>query len=224
MIKSLLTGEEIDGLEFPLLRVTDQPDTPIIPEDPDHFLYQSKGSIGYIEWEHETFVEIGRFSVIFVDITGGEETGISPHETLDGMEKTEDMAIFFDDDGTEYSEAVLKVFDNVVLGRNLLLIDRIEILPAYRGYGLASLTMKALIRRFGRGAGMAVIKPFPLQFEMDLPNLYGDWKEWRQRMGYSDMKGSEASATKALKAFYKKIGFKAFPKTKLMLMLAGLEL
>lgn len=223
MIKSLLTGEEIDGLGFPLLRVTDQSDTPIIPEEPDHFLYESKGTIGYMEWEHETLVEIGRFNVVFADITGGEAIGLNLHETLDGMAKTEEMTILFDSEGTEYSEAVLKACGDEVFGRNLLLLDRIEILLAYRGYGLANLTTKALIRRFGKGAAMAVIKPFPLQFEMDLPGQNSDWKEWRQRMGYSDMEGSQASATKSLKAFYKGLGFKTLPKTQLMLMPIGLE-
>jgi GNAT superfamily N-acetyltransferase len=223
MVKSLLSGKEIDGLGFPLLRVTDQSDTPISPEEPDHFLYASKGSIGYIEWEHETLVEIGRFNVVFADITGGEAIGLNLRETLDGMAKTEEMTVLFDDEGAEFSEAVLKVCGEEVFGRNLLLLDRIEILPAYRGYGLANLVTKALIRRFGKGAGMAVIKPFPLQFEMDLPGEASEWKEWRQRMGYSEMKGSQASATKSLKAFYKRLGFNAVPKTGLMVMPNGLE-
>lgn len=55
------------------------------------------------------------------------------------------------------------LFDVVPLG--FVLLNRLYIKPAYRGkeYGLVALQM--MIQRFRMGAGLVVMKPFPLQFE-----------------------------------------------------------
>lgn len=61
---------------------------------------------------------------------------------------------------------------------NLLILDRVELLPRYRGNSSGLIVLRSLIERFGAGAGVVGMKPFPLQFE---PKASNDSK-WRRRL------------------------------------------
>ena len=77
----------------------------------------------------------------------------------------------------EYAEAILdsneapfsarlqKLLGDEIWNFNLLILDRVEILPKYRGGGVGLLVLTTVIERFGAGAGVVGMKPFPLQLE-----------------------------------------------------------
>lgn len=85
---------------------------------------------------------------------------------------------------------------------NLLNIDRVEILPEFRGHGYGKEVIKDIILRFYSSFGLAVLKAFPLQLEAKIgPD------EWGEKMKYSEMEQNPTKAKKSLYDFYRSMGF-----------------
>lgn len=91
---------------------------------------------------------------------------------------------------------------------NLLNIDRIEILPEFRGSGYGKKVIKDIILRFNSSFGLAIIKAFPLQLEAEIGN-----DEWREKMQYSEIEFDSTKAMKSLYRFYKSMGLKQISKS-----------
>ena len=64
---------------------------------------------------------------------------------------------------SEFNDTLLSLLNDDIFLSNLLIIDRLEILPSYRGRNLGLIIMRRLIQRFSWGVGVIAIKPFPLQ-------------------------------------------------------------
>jgi ribosomal protein S18 acetylase RimI-like enzyme len=90
---------------------------------------------------------------------------------------------------------------------NLLNIERIEILPKFRRHGYGKEIIKDIIFRFNSSFGVAIIKAFPLQLEVEIGR-----DEWREKMRYSEMEHNPINATKSLYGFYRSLGFKQIGK------------
>lgn len=93
------------------------------------------------------------------------------------------------------------------IGRDLLLVQNLEILPAYRGHGVGHDILQACIRHFGQRAALVVLKAFPLQFE-----LYGHpaWRwgaEWARQMHFDQMPRDLQSSRSRLVDYYRGAGF-----------------
>jgi GNAT superfamily N-acetyltransferase len=88
-------------------------------------------------------------------------------------------------------------------GLDLLILDRLFIEEPYRGSGIGLLAMRALIRRFGGGCGVAALYANPFTYREDEP----------------DRSGPEYKAgVKKLQSYYKKLGFKTVAGTEMMVM------
>jgi hypothetical protein len=95
--------------------------------------------------------------------------------------------------------------------RNILLINRVEILPAYRGMGLGLATIWNIIRRHSAGCGIVALKAFPFQFRA------GGWSgrlsdleesDWNKKMGYDPYSYTMEFAHEKLIFHLMKLGFK----------------
>ena len=96
----------------------------------------------------------------------------------------------------------------------LLLIDRMEIDPQYRGKRIGLAAMYYTIQKFGHGCSLSVIKPFPLQFEArakEKPQSNGDLK-------LAMFTRNEAAAVDKLRVYYGLMGFLPIPGTQHMAM------
>ena len=93
-----------------------------------------------------------------------------------------------------------------------LILDRIEILPGFRGYNLGLAVMRRLIERFGADGGIVAIKPFPIQREL----TGQEEDEWRQKMRLADFEQSLPRATARLRRHYAQLGFKFVKGTPFM--------
>jgi len=49
--------------------------------------------------------------------------------------------------------------------RNVLVLDWIKIEPPFRGWGLGRKALARMIKKYGPGCTLVIMKPFPLQFE-----------------------------------------------------------
>jgi GNAT superfamily N-acetyltransferase len=103
-----------------------------------------------------------------------------------------------------------------VYGQNLLIIDRIEVLPRYRGkdYGLQA--MHLMLTHLSLGCRLAAIKPYPLQFEGDRP--LGESVAWRRRLNLESFTRQKAAATQRLRQHYGRLGFVPVKGTPLMVL------
>jgi hypothetical protein len=118
-----------------------------------------------------------------------------------------------------FSPAVRRILrDDVAPSRNMLILDRLEILPEFRRQQLGLRYLRTAIKRFGPGCRIAALKPFPLQFErtLDDPDL-----EWRARMNLDLFSRETRSAQASLKEYYSREGFIPVRGTDLMILDLG---
>jgi hypothetical protein len=100
-----------------------------------------------------------------------------------------------------FSPAVRRILrEDIGPSRDLLILDRLELLPAFRRQRLGLRYIRTAIKRLGSGCRIAALKPFPLQFEkaLDHPDL-----EWRARMNLDLLSSETCSAKATLKEYYK---------------------
>lgn len=184
-------------------------------EEPDDFLYQYGGIIvGHDDDDHR--ILFGKFNIFYVDISNGLDAGLEPLEVLDGHASTNEFSPLFSRACPDFSETVQKLCNYDLLSLNILIIDRLEVLPRYRGHGISTQVVKGLIQRFGHGAGLVTLKVFPLQLEVGYPTD-SNVEAWRKRMGLAALDQNTTKAKASLKSFYKRLGFKQVPKTDLMI-------
>jgi hypothetical protein len=74
-----------------------------------------------------------------------------------------------------------------------------------------------MIKRFGLGAGVVAIKPFPLQLEVPGNHQTGE-PGWRESLALESFQSNSESATQKLRDYYSRLGFKALPDTPYMVL------
>ena len=195
---------------------------PLTPEEPEDFMYEMCGKIlcGTIEPEKERIA--GRFRVYYADFESAENHGVSAFEVLDTHQHTCEYAeAILGSNETPFSERLQKLLEDEIWNFNLLILDRVEILPKYRGGGVGLLVLTALIERFGAGTGVVGMKPFPLQLE---PKESRDSSGWAKRLRLDDLPRDEKMAKKKLKRYYGKLGFVEMKSTPFMFRSTAWEL
>lgn len=104
----------------------------------------------------------------------------------------------------DFEEGDLKVDTN---GSDILIIERIELLPEYRGNRYGEIALKEIIRRFFGSVAIIAVKPFPLQFEV---TVCGSIKGNIEKNRYGLLEKNRLKAYKKLCNFYKKCGFRSY--------------
>ncbi|OQB04377.1 MAG: hypothetical protein BWY19_01204 [bacterium ADurb.Bin212] len=144
-------------------------------------------------------------SAYFVDIVSAMNDKVSLLDVMDAH--SDDVYRYYelliDKEENDFKE-------NLIEGQerpsnfNLLIIDRIEITPKYRGKNIGFAAISNLIKVFGHSCGYVAVESFPLQFEAgNAGNEPADDKEL---------------ATLKLKNYYSKLGFKNIKGTDFMLL------
>lgn len=187
-------------------------------EDPYYFLTETSGNIRLRDPLQDTDCVIGKFNLFYLDLESMTKEGMAAL-VFDALDTRSQTIVYYDPifDKCEpfFSEAVNAVFDSIYLP-NLLILDRLEILPEHRGRSAGLLVMRELIRRFGQGAGIVAIKPFPLQFEISRP--LSELDEWDKSMRFDELPRNEWPASRKLERYYARLGFKRLGGTPLMIL------
>ena len=184
--------------------------------DPHDFVYETSGDL-YDLGGSEDREFIGRFRVYYVDV----ERAMNQREPLYNVfdshsaEVEEFYEPIFGSEGYNFNENLLKVVNYEVSGYNLLILDRLEILPQYRRKKLGLTILHHMIERFSAGASIVAMKPFPLQFE---PIGGEDKKKWRDKMGLDQFPTNENIAIEKLHTYYRKLGFTNLTGTPMMVI------
>lgn len=89
---------------------------------------------------------------------------------------------------------------------DFLILDRLEILPQFRGKNYTRRVFEIVGRTIGHNT-IAAIKAFPLQLEKDNEGdgFYG--KEWQEQMQLDELPKNAGKAKRSLISYYEKLGF-----------------
>ncbi len=175
-------------------------------DDPLDYIYPIGGRILKIDDENEVLV--GKFRLLYTDVASAVNEGFTDvFEILDAHSGTaaDYYGSTFASSGMDFSEDLRQLLDDDLFESNLLIFDRLELLPDSRGQNLGVAIMRRLIQRFSAGVGVVAIKPFPLQFESSISAE--DEDGWHAEMQLSSFQDPERDAVRKLKNHYSKLGF-----------------
>lgn len=193
----------------------DQASAVLSDEEPSRFLYETTGRIVGIGEEDDS-VLIGKFAVFYVNVAAAVNEETSLYDVMDTTAAAFDYFAAIFDPQTEDIATGLDELLNFEFGYgNILILDRLEILPAFRGHRLGLAIMKQLIERFGVGAELVAIKPFPLQGE-GRPLEPG---AWRDSLELEKLGGDFETSSAKLRQYYSELGFKRLEPTPYMFLM-----
>lgn len=185
-----------------------------IDDEPSHFLHRHDGHVTLYEGEGgDDAIEIGRYRAYYVDAEGALNAGVPLHDVLDAMQATCDYLELYDLETGSFSEAAKKAGDaDWLFEPNLLILDRLEILPRYRGRGYGLQALVGMMHWFQSGAGLVAMKPFPLQSEASIRRP-GDPPD---PLELDKFPRHHIAARTKLRRYYSQLGFKLVTKTDFM--------
>jgi len=181
--------------------------------DPSHYLYETMGEIRQFDDGGENEVLVGKFGLFYVDIRRASSAGVALFDVCDTDSTTIGYfeSLYFPAEPHLNRRASSLLQYDTPAG-NLLIIDRLEVMPKFRGRGIGLRVMAEMIGRFGAGASVVAIKPFPLQFE-----TAGSVDGWCASLELNRLPRSIRSATAKLRDHYASLGFVRVPRTPYMI-------
>ena len=158
-----------------------------------------------------TGAHVGKVRAFILAAEQCEDYGYSP---LDSLNTTQASACYMEllslKEAGNFVPSVLRILqEDFVFSRNMLIIDRIEVLPRYRGRGFGLQAMHLMLMHLSADCRIAAIKPYPLQFESQ--------RIWDDAMGLGTLPKGKKAATTKLKSHYAKLDFKSVGRSGLMI-------
>lgn len=159
---------------------------------------------------NEKFQLIGKASIYLFLIGFAQNNYFSMSLLFDEEQASRDLGeLIIDWDTNDFNEHFQDIICNSQ-SFNVLYIDRVEILPQFKGNGFGKYIMKDIVCRFDSCCGLIVLKAFPLQLEA----FAKESKDaWCQKMEYDKYIQDEKVAKKQLYSFYKSVGFSQYKKS-----------
>lgn len=198
-------AEQLDVYELSLDR---PPSLLLEDDDPSAFLYPISGRIT------RGRRLAGRFRLYYADLDAALNARWGAVEVLDTYQHTYDFARFIlNRRGSLYARKLERLLGDDLLPGNILILDRLEIRPQYRGEGLGLAVIRRLIERFSAGTELIALKAYPLQFEYQ---ALSDPNPWKKSMVLATFQSDQQIAVAALQRYYSRLGFAAMPRTEFM--------
>jgi hypothetical protein len=184
--------------------------------DPDDFIYETSGDLFSVD-DNDGRELVSKFRFYYVDVERAIHEGMPLFDVFDAHSH---IVEYYDavsgSNAPDFSDRLIKLLNHDVLGSNVLILDRLEIPPQYRGSKLGLRTMGHMIRRFAAGAAVVAIKPLPLQLEVEPSGE--DEQKWRTSFLAQLPKDKRvAIAIKKLCDYYTKLGFLRISRTPFMI-------
>jgi hypothetical protein len=183
--------KENDGLGC-VYFIHDRYGTPAIYDDPGAYVRPISGRVKLVtdedhdrlhKGDREQGTVVGRFDASYIDVAKGLVDGMAIFDLMDASSELREIYVTLcDRDTGELREDVKKLLGGVTF-RNILVINMVEILPAYRGMGLGLSMMWHLSQRHSAGCGIVALKAFPAQFRAGRLSD-PERSDWDKQMGY----------------------------------------
>ena len=190
--------------------------SPFTPtEEARRYLVEVRGRIEWVNHDRlgtdgET-EEAGRLIAHLMRVEAADSDGQWLFEVYDCF--TQDVHDAFTaviDLGTNWIRpSVEELLDSPAYSRDLLFVDRMEILPAHRGRGVGLMAMRCLLDLYGRLSEFAVAVPYPMDSSTD-GCVAGD-DEWHAAMRYPDFETHKDTASAKLARYWQQVGFVPIP-------------
>lgn len=183
-------------------------------EDPGHFIQHIVGDVVATSDAGDEVIA-GRFGIFYIDIAGAINEGMPVFDVMDFCDTTSRYYGALFDGSHEFNKAVKMATRDDLPEMNLLVLDRLELLPQFRGRGRGLKILRQMIHRFSPGAGIVAMNPFPLQFERTKAEL--EASDWKRRMGLHEMpRRGKTEATEKLRQHYAQLGFRRIGRSTYM--------
>lgn len=178
-------------------------------DDPEDYIKEINGKVSILTDDYKQKTA-ARCRYFFINL---EDSSYPPYYILDILGELEPFVDLYDNETSFFCEKLLKNFKHELWHSNLLIIDRLEILPKYRGRGLGKTMIEDAIKLFSNKADIVALKAFPLQLEVES----NDMSTWQRLMKFDRLEQDSKKAIKQLRQFYKSLGFKQFESSMLMI-------
>ena len=173
--------------------------------DPSQWIVPISAAM-FVSTEFEEEIYAGSCKFYFIDVESSiDVSDYDPHSLLDIESTTSDFIELFDDSG-HFTTEVIDVLQTDPFIRNMFVVDRVEIVHRFRGYGLAELAIKDAIYMFKNTAHVVGLKAYPLQME-PRPQI-NDRYDHDELMSLDKFTCNDKDASRKLGSFYQGLGFK----------------
>lgn len=206
------------------LRIQFEMDTSL-PQDnmtPEEYVTYISGKIEIYNEMKDDFVLAGKIQLYFCDMLSAYDNHCSLFDVMDSHSSTleEFFTILYNPSTEELRTSISKLLnlDESDCDKNILIFDRIELLPEYRGLGITKRVINHSIKLFSNQCNLIVLQCFPLQLstkeqEKEIQNI-----EWHKSLQLDILEKDKKKATKSLSNYYKSLGFISIPRTNFMLI------
>jgi len=169
----------------------------------------------------------GRFDASYIYVDNCLVAGVKLYGLMDtySAEMAEVYETLFDPRTDELRKNVKELLGYVTF-RNILVLNRVEILPPYRGMGLGLATMWDIIQRHSAGCGIVALKAFPYQFRSGSKSgrlSFLEESDWNKKMGYDPHTYTMEFAHEKLIFHLMKFGFKRIADTDVMALSTSMQ-
>ena len=201
--------------------IYDQDSERYIVDEPEEYVRPISGYVEFLigdghdnahEGKQERRTVAGRFDASYINVDNCLVAGVKLYGLMDtySAEMAEVYETLFDSRTDELRREVKELLGKVPF-RNILVIDRVEILPAYRGMGIGLSTLLDIIQRHSAGCGIVALKAFPFQFRSGSRSgrlSFLEESDWNKKMGYDTHSYTMEYAHEKLIFHLTKFGFK----------------
>ena len=184
--------------------------TVLKPEEPMDFLVSITGDVTvYSSDGPEEYAVIGKVHYYHAQLD--QELRYPAWETVEGVTaETAAFACLFEEMTSNWTGKLQQLVPDADIGHlNLLILDRIQILPAYRGQGLSRALIKDALRTFAPSTQVLALKCGPLQLDDRDADRDTD-PAFLKQMGWEQLPQDPETASARLEAYYKSLGFQRY--------------
>jgi hypothetical protein len=164
--------------------------------------------------EDEDEVVVGELALSYINMADAMENGYDPYLFLDVDGSLAELTPLYNSDG-EFSKRVQRIVKKEVFSLNTLVIDRLEILPNYRGQKLGLQCIHRCMQLFAHDQALVTLRCVPLQFRRSESARRDEWIT-QLRLDKFDAQRDVCQAK--LEKYFQQLGFKKVPKTNLMVL------
>jgi hypothetical protein len=152
--------------------------------------------------------EAGKLKLSILLLGSAMNDEYSPYDIFDTRRELFEIGEeIYDFDSGYFVEEIIDHYAHDFAGNDILVIERMEILPKFRNLNLGKKIIKDIYVRFSGGVAIFVLKAFPLQHEASKVGSSKEEKEWDHKMCIDALEQDLEKSEYKLYAYYKSLGF-----------------
>jgi hypothetical protein len=161
---------------------------------------------------------VGKVRLFYLDLGGILETNISVFDLFDVRSETAPFySALIDPETGDFRPDLESTLGEYILDLNILIVDRLEILPEFRGKNIGWECLRLCLQHYARGCGVVALKCFPLQFERTELSE----PAWRRKMQLGKLSRDRKRSLAKLKKHYGSLGFMGLAGGDIMVAFVG---